>query len=528
MNAKLDNPKFSIIIPIYKPNIEAFGMCLLSCKNQSFNNFEVICIYDDEICDPNVSKLINEQYQEFNLLTKIHNGRADTINLGLVEAKGEYIMLLDQYSVLNESGLEYLNNTIQDEDILYESDHDVELHTLYNINISCIKKSSLSKNRYYFEQYYFPYDHEKFLFSSIRNELNIKRISTSIYSSLSKTHNDYSNKIQNILYNLYNYDSHELSVIIPFKNEKTEVERTIYSIYATSTKCEIILINDCSDDGFDYSYIRKLFPAIKIIHNKVSIGHGNIDLGVVNAKCDFCMLMDAHMRFFNYGWDSTIIDTLKEHKSSIIYCNTSIMHILENGMYENEDNSKKQIYSCGAKVSLNTKDDKKPGVFQHKWSYKNSFDDKNEIIHKSPNVLGACYCFTKNWYSYIGGTYGLLQYGLSEAALAVKTWLMGGEVYRIQDICIGHIYRDKFPYKLSGYTSYINDRFLIELNVVNPELKQQFIEYTYFRIKKQYHNEYDSLFNKLESRLVKYCKHYQSKFKFDIEWFMNNINNKFE
>lgn len=527
MSEKLEKPKFSIIIPIYNPDLFSFLGCLESCKSQTYDNFEVICMYDGDNCDTHVSELI-ENYSEFKLLGKDHTGRADTLNLGFASSKGEYVVLLNQHSILNRDALSYLDKTIQDEDVLYESDHDVELNSIYNINISCIKRSSLRKNRYFFEQYYFPYDHEKFLFNSIRNELKIKRI-PSIYAKLSKEHKNKSEKIENILYNLNNQESNkELSVIIPFKNEKTEVERTIYSIYATSKKCEIILINDCSDDDYDYSYIENLFPNIKYIVNKISIGHGNIDLGVVNSDCDYCMLMDAHMRFFENDWDSRIINALKTHEKSIIYCNTTIMHVRENGTYDNEDNINKTVKNCGAKILLDINNKDKQGLFFHKWCSKNSFDDKDEIIHKSPNILGACYCFSKDWYHYIGGTYGLAQYGLSEAALTIKTWLMGGEVYRIQDLYVGHIYRKKFPYSLSGYTSYLNDRFLIELNVVNKELKNQFLEYSNKRLDEKYRKYFNKLWDKVEPKFVKYCKHYQSKFVHDIEWFRDNINNKFD
>lgn len=527
MNAKLEkvDPKFSIIIPLYCPDYFKLLGCLQSCKEQTYNNFEVIIMYDGKDCDSNITDLIKQF--GFAIYGKEHSGRADTLNLGFATSHGEYLVLLNQDSVLNRDALEYLDSIIQDEDLFYCSDHNVELDSLYNINISCIKRLSLWKNRYYFEQYYFPYEHEKYLFNSIRNGLKYKRIQD-IYAFNGKSHDHRSEKIENILYNINNSDSKELTIIIPFKNEKTEVERTIYSIYATSKKCEIVLINDCSDDNFDYKYITNQFPNVKYIENKKSIGHGNIDLGVINSETDYCILLDAHMRFYENDWDARIINCLKTHPQSIVYCNTTIMHVNDNGTYENEDNSNKTVNNCGSKILLNTKDEDKRGIFFHKWCTKNEFDDKNEIIHKSPNILGACYAFTKDWYWKIGGTYGLSQYGLSEAALSIKTWLMGGSVYRIQDLFVGHIYRKQFPYDISGYSSYLNDRFLIELNVIDSELKKEFTDYSIERLDEHFRKHFIKLWKEKEDRFVKYCKHYQKKFVKDIVWFRDNINNKFE
>ncbi|MDR3340889.1 MAG: glycosyltransferase, partial [Candidatus Symbiothrix sp.] len=45
----------------------------------------------------------------------------------------------------------------------------------------------------------------------------------------------------------------KLTIIIPFLNEQYEVENTLQSIREhSSDTITIILINDASDDGFDY------------------------------------------------------------------------------------------------------------------------------------------------------------------------------------------------------------------------------------------------------------------------------------
>ncbi len=54
-----------------------------------------------------------------------------------------------------------------------------------------------------------------------------------------------------------------LTVIIPFLNEKYEVENTVQSIKAhSSDRVEIMLINDASDDGFDYGILQEKYKLI--------------------------------------------------------------------------------------------------------------------------------------------------------------------------------------------------------------------------------------------------------------------------
>lgn len=47
-----------------------------------------------------------------------------------------------------------------------------------------------------------------------------------------------------------------LTVIIPFLNDKEEVRNTVKSLHENSDQCfKIILINDCSTDGYDYKIV---------------------------------------------------------------------------------------------------------------------------------------------------------------------------------------------------------------------------------------------------------------------------------
>lgn len=51
----------------------------------------------------------------------------------------------------------------------------------------------------------------------------------------------------------------KLTVIIPFLNKKEEVRNIVKSLRESSDQCfKVILINDCSTDGYDYKKLQKI------------------------------------------------------------------------------------------------------------------------------------------------------------------------------------------------------------------------------------------------------------------------------
>jgi len=61
----------------------------------------------------------------------------------------------------------------------------------------------------------------------------------------------------------------ELTVIIPFRNEKYEVEETLKNIWEhCEENVEIILINDASDDNFDYQSVANKYNATYLVNTK--------------------------------------------------------------------------------------------------------------------------------------------------------------------------------------------------------------------------------------------------------------------
>ena len=105
--------KISVIIPVY--NVEKYlRECLDSLINQSFKDFEVICI-DDGSTDKSY-KILEEYSQKdsrIKVLKQEHNGAGAARNLGIEIAKGKYIQFLDSDDYFEPNMLEELYNTAE-------------------------------------------------------------------------------------------------------------------------------------------------------------------------------------------------------------------------------------------------------------------------------------------------------------------------------------------------------------------------------------------------------------------------------
>ena len=88
-------PAISIIIPIY--NVEKFlRRCLESVQNQTFQNWEAICVNDGS--PDNSAKIVTEfaeKDKRFKLVNKENGGLSDARNVGMQHATGDYILYLD-------------------------------------------------------------------------------------------------------------------------------------------------------------------------------------------------------------------------------------------------------------------------------------------------------------------------------------------------------------------------------------------------------------------------------------------------
>ena len=93
---KVENPLFSIIVPIY--NVERYlEQCIESVLAQDYQNYELILV-DDGSPDNSIDICVKyaKQYSNIVFIHKINGGVSDARNAGIQIARGEYLMFLDE------------------------------------------------------------------------------------------------------------------------------------------------------------------------------------------------------------------------------------------------------------------------------------------------------------------------------------------------------------------------------------------------------------------------------------------------
>ena len=229
-----------------------------------------------------------------------------------------------------------------------------------------------------------------------------------------------------------------ISIIIPVHNDAAELSKTILGIVQTTNQedCEIIVVNDASTDGVKPSLISKT------ITNSRRVGVSpSRHIGALQAKGDWLLFMDSHMRF-EPGWLDKAIAVLKAGAASTLYCGTVVYCIGETpnivGMPSNYHGAKFHVHGPHPKTL-------KTQIFDAIWAEKQL--DHNPIIQC---VMGACYFIHAFEYFRLSPLEHLRTWGCEEEMLSLKTWLSGGEVRLLSDVRVGLVWRTakKLPYSL--------------------------------------------------------------------------------
>ena len=270
----------------------------------------------------------------------------------------------------------------------------------------------------------------------------------------------------------------DLSIVMAFRNEGSEPERTVKSILETCTNqgIEILVINDGSDEDIDFSP----YPQVRYIRNKERLGITVCrDLGIDQARSENILSIDAHMRFRKDNWLEKGIEAIEKNPQSI-FCTKSVD--IGSGNFDLKqtvlpDNHGLPYYTgCGLKLFLSPKDNpQRPNdyrnIIESKWE-----EEKSGKMYQIPCLMGANYFFKKAWYQKLHGFKGLLTWGNSEPFLSLKSWLAGGDVKILNHIEIGHLYRRKNPNPVpTGHIIY--NKAVTAKILFTPELADELINF---------------------------------------------------
>ena len=94
-------PKISIVIPVY--NVSRYlSYCLDSVINQTFTDFEVICVNDGSTDDsPSILSRYEQQDMRFKIIHQENQGLSMARNAGVKKACGQYIYFLDSDDMIH-------------------------------------------------------------------------------------------------------------------------------------------------------------------------------------------------------------------------------------------------------------------------------------------------------------------------------------------------------------------------------------------------------------------------------------------
>lgn len=111
---KLNNPKISIIIPVYGVQ-DYISQCLESVLAQSFTEFECLIINDGtEDNSIIIAKNIVDSDSRFIFLDKENGGQGSARNMGLEYARGDYIAFIDSDDYIEPNYLKAMYEKIID------------------------------------------------------------------------------------------------------------------------------------------------------------------------------------------------------------------------------------------------------------------------------------------------------------------------------------------------------------------------------------------------------------------------------
>ncbi len=261
----------------------------------------------------------------------------------------------------------------------------------------------------------------------------------------------------------------DLTIIIPFLNEKEEVENTLKSIREHSDAyIPILLIDDASDDGYDYESVARKYGA-QYEYNKERKGvAASRDMGVELCQTTYFLLLDSHMRFYENKWPDRLLSLLKEDDRALFCAQTKVLCRMDGEIVEVEN----ALITYGAYIDVLGE---KGRVISSKWIGKDS--NPEELVVEIPCVLGAAYATSKRYWQYLHGLRGLIFYGCDEEYISLKVWKEGGRCLFIKDIIIGHIYRKEAPYVIDPFCFVYNKLLIAELLLPYMIKKRLFVHF---------------------------------------------------
>lgn len=258
---------------------------------------------------------------------------------------------------------------------------------------------------------------------------------------------------------LRNTDLNELTIIIPFRNEGESVRKTLIKLYESyGEECSIILINDASNDGYDYKKDIQPFGNLLYVTNEELLGTGGSrDKGALLAKTRFLLFLDAHCYLSDHVLSSLLQYAISYPKSLICLQSRILIYGYDKELYL-------QASSCENRAGY-IDFSLLRGPLCLRWEFLQPGEEKADIL-EVPCVRGGAYCIERQYFLYLHGYNGLICHGCENSFLSTKVWLEGGRCLLLPKHEVNHLYRWSPPYHFNkvaeGYNKIIYARLLMQ------------------------------------------------------------------
>lgn len=363
------NIKFSVITPVYRPNVEHFKAMVESVINQSYTSWELLLV-DDCSSDIKLTELLNEYAKHSRIFVqqRERNGHISVAsNDGLALATGDYIALLDHDDLLHPEALNTMALFIQhnvDVNILYSDEDKVNEQggfeqphfkpkwnpdLLYSHNYVChlgvYKKSLIDEIGGFRKGVEGSQDYDLLLRSVkackgqgiihvpyVLYHWRIAEGSTALAAGEKNyTHDAGLKALQDyfsdqagvtvehgLLSNTYKVNwpipekSPLVSIIIPTKNGKELVNQCVNSLYSLTTyqNFEVLLVDNQSDDNDALAYFEELdkINKVRLLTYNLPFNYSAINnFAVQQAKGDIIVLMNNDIEILSENWLSEMV-----------------------------------------------------------------------------------------------------------------------------------------------------------------------------------------------------------------------------
>lgn len=306
----------------------------------------------------------------------------------------------------------------------------------------------------------------------------------------------------------------KLSVCIAFRNEKDQVYKTIKSLIESVNfnvhDLQIVVVNDQSDDDYDYSYLA-YYPYVDYFINEKRLGSSQTKQKAIElATSDYVFVIDAHMRFYNNGFDSRIISEIDKD-------NKKIYALYTIGFDPDYDDKPVKLSHRCTVLGFSDK-----LLFGSTWT--NNDLDKDKSNSRVSVVMGASYFFSKKYFNYLNGFKGLKLYGREEEYISIKSWGIGNGCMLIKDCEVAHLYRKVAPQPITRKEVWHNILFIAE-TLLDEDTKIKIADKMIEKDNATFKKVYESIDHKLTNELKDYylsLGYDYNKFKFINDLVINN------